>query len=46
MDSLKRELTMKRIAGETTNVEQEVAKPNEPVYDPKKKKPQKCCILM
>ena len=46
MDSLKRELTMKRIAGETTNVEQEVAKPNEPVYDPKKKKPKKCCILM
>ena len=46
MDSLKRELTMKRKDGEMTNVELEVAKPNEPVYDPKKKKPKKCCILM
>merc|ERR1712172_436279 len=46
MDSLKRELTMRRNDGETTNVEQEVAKPTEPVYDPKKKKPKKCCILM
>ena len=46
MDSLKRELTMVRRDGEKTNVELEVAKPNEPVYDPKKKKPKKCCILM
>ena len=46
MDSLKRELTMRRNDGETTNVDLEVAKPNEPVYDPKKKKPKKCCILM
>ncbi len=37
---------MKRKDGETTNVELEVAKPNEPVYDPNKEKKEGCCILL